>query len=351
MSSIGLAHGDASSAGRACGSSSPATSCCPPARQPHGFQITDANGPMLAALAERDGAIVDFPGLVRDDARCDSLDGVSHADADVVIVSGGSSVGIEDLAPMLVAEAWRAGRPRHRDATEQPDRAWDASARAWSSCSRAIPCRRSAPTTSSPAARFARSAAARRSGRIARCAARSPARSARRSAASTTRACGSIDGAASNRSAGRRRVGAVVHDARRRLRDRRRGQRRLRRGRRRRGLALCVSRSSSSRSSIATKRNAASAPRSIWLRAAIEPVALDAALGRVLAADVVSPVDVPSFDRSNVDGFAVVAEDTFGASEEVPRRVRLADEVIHTGVVPTDDDSIAARRWRSPPAA
>src|SRR5688572_8661095 len=67
----------------------------------------------------------------------------------------------------------------------------------------------------------------------------------------------------------------------------------------------------------------------------IETVALDAALGRVLAADVVSPVDVPSFDRSNVDGFAVVAEDTFGASEEVPRRVRLAGEVIHTGVVPS----------------
>jgi putative molybdopterin biosynthesis protein len=67
----------------------------------------------------------------------------------------------------------------------------------------------------------------------------------------------------------------------------------------------------------------------------IETVALDAALGRVLAADVVSPVDVPSFDRSNVDGFAVVAENTFGASEEVPRRVGLAHEVIHTGVVPT----------------
>jgi len=66
----------------------------------------------------------------------------------------------------------------------------------------------------------------------------------------------------------------------------------------------------------------------------IEQVALVDALGRVLAVDVVSPVDVPSFDRSNFDGFAVVAEDTFGASEEVPRRVRLADEVIHTGVVP-----------------
>src|SRR5262245_61870179 len=67
----------------------------------------------------------------------------------------------------------------------------------------------------------------------------------------------------------------------------------------------------------------------------IEPVALQEALGRVLAVDVVSPVNVPSFDRSNVDGFAVVAEDTFDASEEHPRSVRLADEVIHTGVVPT----------------
>ena len=66
-----------------------------------------------------------------------------------------------------------------------------------------------------------------------------------------------------------------------------------------------------------------------------EVVPLDAALGRVLAADVVSPVDVPSFDRSNVDGFAVVAEDTFGATEDDPRVVALCPEEIHTGVVPT----------------
>ncbi len=66
----------------------------------------------------------------------------------------------------------------------------------------------------------------------------------------------------------------------------------------------------------------------------IEAIALDAALGRVLAEDVVAPVDVPSFDRSNVDGFAVVAEDTFGASEEVPRSVLLGEEEIHTGIVP-----------------
>ncbi len=65
-----------------------------------------------------------------------------------------------------------------------------------------------------------------------------------------------------------------------------------------------------------------------------EPVPLDAALGRLLAADVVSPVDVPSFDRSNVDGFAVIAEDTFGATEEAPRTLVLEKEEIHTGIVP-----------------
>jgi molybdopterin molybdotransferase len=39
----------------------------PTGSNPHDYQITDANGPMLAALAERDGALVDFPGLIRDD--------------------------------------------------------------------------------------------------------------------------------------------------------------------------------------------------------------------------------------------------------------------------------------------
>jgi molybdopterin molybdotransferase len=73
----------------------------PSGSRPRGYQIADANGPMLAALVERDGGLVDFPGLVADepDAILDAL----HAAADVVIVSGGSSVGIEDLAPTLVA--------------------------------------------------------------------------------------------------------------------------------------------------------------------------------------------------------------------------------------------------------
>jgi molybdopterin molybdotransferase len=81
----------------------------PAGSTPRDFLITDANGPMLAALAERDGAVVDFPGLVRDDAAAIGaalgvgpvlVDGPAP---DIVIVSGGSSVGIEDLAPMLVA--------------------------------------------------------------------------------------------------------------------------------------------------------------------------------------------------------------------------------------------------------
>jgi putative molybdopterin biosynthesis protein len=65
-----------------------------------------------------------------------------------------------------------------------------------------------------------------------------------------------------------------------------------------------------------------------------EIVSLDAALGHVVARDIVAPIDVPSFDRSNVDGFAVRAADTYGAREEAPRRLRLVHEPVATGVVP-----------------
>jgi len=67
---------------------------------------------------------------------------------------------------------------------------------------------------------------------------------------------------------------------------------------------------------------------------AAEEVTLPDALGRVLAEDVVAQVDVPSFDRSNYDGYAVRAADTYGASEEAPRTLRLLPEVLATGVVP-----------------
>jgi putative molybdopterin biosynthesis protein len=65
-----------------------------------------------------------------------------------------------------------------------------------------------------------------------------------------------------------------------------------------------------------------------------EEVTLSAALGRVLAADIVAEVDVPPFDRANVDGFAVLAQDTFGASEEAPRKLVINDEEVATGRVP-----------------
>jgi len=67
---------------------------------------------------------------------------------------------------------------------------------------------------------------------------------------------------------------------------------------------------------------------------AAETVALAQALGRVLAADVVAPIDVPPFDRSGVDGFAVRAADTAGASDRAPRRLRLNAEVIACGHPP-----------------
>src|SRR5271168_500391 len=65
-----------------------------------------------------------------------------------------------------------------------------------------------------------------------------------------------------------------------------------------------------------------------------ESLPLAAALSRVLAADVIAPVDAPPFDRSNVDGFAVRAADTAGASDGAPKRLTLNAEVIACGVVP-----------------
>jgi putative molybdopterin biosynthesis protein len=76
--------------------------------------------------------------------------------------------------------------------------------------------------------------------------------------------------------------------------------------------------------------------REVVGRAALssERVLLASALGRVLAEDVRAEVDVPGFDRSNMDGFAVRASDTFGVSEEEPIRLRLNDEVLATGIAP-----------------
>jgi molybdenum cofactor synthesis domain-containing protein len=62
---------------------------------------------------------------------------------------------------------------------------------------------------------------------------------------------------------------------------------------------------------------------------------LSEALGSVLAQDIVAPIDVPPFDRSNVDGFAVRSADLASASEATPARVMLSDEAIACGTAPT----------------
>lgn len=73
-----------------------------------------------------------------------------------------------------------------------------------------------------------------------------------------------------------------------------------------------------------------------------EEVPLELALGRVLAEDVVAAEDVPNFDRSNFDGFAVRAVDTYGASEEEPRILQLMGDNILTAVIPRTELSPAA---------
>lgn len=62
---------------------------------------------------------------------------------------------------------------------------------------------------------------------------------------------------------------------------------------------------------------------------------LSDALGCALADDVTAPIDVPPFDRSNVDGFAVRSADLATAGEAAPVRLVLNGEVIACGIAPT----------------
>jgi molybdopterin molybdotransferase len=77
----------------------------PPGTAPDGFRIVDSNSPMLAALAARDGATV-LPVQYLPDDFAAVRDGIAAAaaEADVILVSGGTSVGTEDHAPRAAAE-------------------------------------------------------------------------------------------------------------------------------------------------------------------------------------------------------------------------------------------------------
>ena len=139
-----------------------------------------------------------------------------------------------------------------------------------------------------------------------------------------------------------RRIDPVVDDACRRLRHRARRQRRLCAGQRSDGLPLRAERMATSSS---TRRAAAPTARQTQFltvitrdeaterfrrHLALEPlgretVPLADALHRVLADDVVADVDVPGFDRSNVDGFAVQASGHASARAR-RRRARVGAE-------------------------
>lgn len=76
----------------------------PPGAAPNGFRIVDSNSPMLAALAARDGATV-LPTHYAPDDFARTRDALSRAcdEADVVLLTGGTSVGGEDHSPLAVA--------------------------------------------------------------------------------------------------------------------------------------------------------------------------------------------------------------------------------------------------------
>jgi len=66
----------------------------------------------------------------------------------------------------------------------------------------------------------------------------------------------------------------------------------------------------------------------------IERIALAQASDRVLATPVLSAIDVPPFDRAAMDGYAVIAEDTFGAGRYEPRVLRCVEK-LYTGALAT----------------
>ncbi len=59
----------------------------------------------------------------------------------------------------------------------------------------------------------------------------------------------------------------------------------------------------------------------------IEEIEVGKALNRILASDIVSKIDLPPFDRSAMDGYAIKAEDSFGASPKNPKKIKLVGTI------------------------
>ena len=71
--------------------------------------------------------------------------------------------------------------------------------------------------------------------------------------------------------------------------------------------------------------------RSLGTTVSQEEIALSSACGRILATDIKSDIDIPGFNRSSVDGYAIRSRDTTGASESLPSMFRLIGRVAMGG--------------------
>ena len=90
----------------------------PVGNQPQGYKITNSNGPMLEALSSRDGAVIINSSIVADDP--DAIEQVLLTDDyDVLLITGGTSVGEEDLVPLLLS---KLGQLKFHGAAMRPSR-------------------------------------------------------------------------------------------------------------------------------------------------------------------------------------------------------------------------------------
>lgn len=64
------------------------------------------------------------------------------------------------------------------------------------------------------------------------------------------------------------------------------------------------------------------------LTPATEKVDISVSLGRTLAKDIVSGENIPAFDRTTVDGYALNAADSFGASNSIPAQLEIVGEIL-----------------------
>ena len=58
-----------------------------------------------------------------------------------------------------------------------------------------------------------------------------------------------------------------------------------------------------------------------------EEIPVISSLNRILSVDLISPIDVPHYPKSQMDGYAVRSEDTFKASETSPIKIKLIESI------------------------